>query len=165
MSKTGLMMILMKNWILSVLLLLLTLPAYADFYGKVVRVTDGDTIIVLKDKKQIRVRLYGIDAPESKQAFGNKSRQYLANIIAGKQVKIVDKGNDIYKRLLGYVIYNNQNVNELMVANGYAWAYSYRNQYAVPKFKTLENRARSQRKGLWIDKHPINPYQFRKKNK
>lgn len=155
----------MKNWAVLIIGFLFISFSYADFYGKVVRVIDGDTIIVLKDRKQIRVRLYGIDAPESRQAYGKRAKQFLSSKIAGKQVKIVDKGNDVYKRLLGYVIYNNININGLMVSEGYAWAYAYKNRYIVPSFKTAQDQAKRNRKGLWRDKNPINPYQFRKMNR
>lgn len=52
--------------------------------GKVVSIHDGDTITILQDKQQIKVRLFGIDAPELKQPYGKKSKQFLANLIAGK---------------------------------------------------------------------------------
>jgi len=71
------------------------------FAGKVVKIADGDTITVLFDKTQHRIRLAGIDAPENKQAFGTRSRQALADKVFGKEVKVVWKKRDKYKRILG----------------------------------------------------------------
>ena len=65
------------------LILLLPLSLFA-FPVKVVKISDGDTITVLNGKEQTKVRLYGIDAPELKQPYGKKSKQFLANLIAGK---------------------------------------------------------------------------------
>ena len=56
--------------------------------GKVVSVHDGDTITILTEEKQVKVRLFGIDAPELKQPFGRKSKEFLASMIAGQIVKV-----------------------------------------------------------------------------
>ena len=71
--------------------LLSSLTAQAKFLtpsGKVIKVSDGDTITVLQDKRQIKVRLYGIDAPELKQPYGKKSKQFLSNLITGKIAEV-----------------------------------------------------------------------------
>ena len=88
----------------SILVLLLPQYLYADIEGRVVAVTDGDTIKVLDpDKVQHKIRLTGIDAPESKQPFGNASRKHLASMVAGKQVRIQYDKKDRYGRILGKV--------------------------------------------------------------
>ena len=62
--------------------------------GKVVSIHDGDTITILQGKQQIKVRLFGIDAPELEQPYGKKSKQFLANLIAGEVVEVEPKGKD-----------------------------------------------------------------------
>ncbi|MDR2427652.1 MAG: thermonuclease family protein [Endomicrobium sp.] len=93
------------------------------FEGKVVKITDGDTITVLSNNTQIKVRLNGIDAPESKQAYGQASRKNLADLCAGEIAEIEDKGKDRYKRTLGVVTCKGIEANRKQVQDGYAWAY------------------------------------------
>jgi len=89
----------------ALLLLLSSGPlAHADeLLGRVVKITDGDTLVVLLAKKQIKVRLTDIDAPERKQAFGTRSRQSLAELCAGKDARVAEQGKDRYGRTLGRV--------------------------------------------------------------
>ena len=77
--------------------------AYADFTGKVVSVADGDTITVLRDREQIKIRLAGIDAPEKKQPFGNASKQRMSELVFGKEVRVDDRKKDRYERTIGRV--------------------------------------------------------------
>lgn len=138
------------------LLLFFTIPLFA-ISGQVIKISDGDTITILtQQREQVKVRLYGIDAPEKKQPYGQKSKQFLSNLIAGRSVEIQEKGKDRYKRVLGIVYLDGQDINEQMVLNGYAWAYvKYSKIYAKQELK-----ARSQNLGLWRDK-PIPPWVFR----
>ena len=76
-----------------------------------------------KRKKQHRIRLLGIDAPESNQAFGQKSKQYLSSLIFNKNVSITYKEKDQYGRILGTIFYENENINLKMVQAGLAWHY------------------------------------------
>ena len=151
-------------FLLSLLLLSLSLFS-AEIIGKVVGVSDGDTITVLDDMDQgkFRIRLDKIDAPEKKQAFGNKAKQYLSSLIFGKQVSIRFKSIDNYGRVLGVVSLDGKEINLVMVQNGYAWHYSYYDK--TPAYIEAEKQARAEKKGLWQDPNPINPYQFRKSQK
>ncbi|WP_172129645.1 thermonuclease family protein [Campylobacter sp. RM16192] len=135
------------------------LPLFA-FSGKVIKVADGDTITILNSQKQqIKVRLFGIDAPERKQAYGEKSRKFLAEMIAGKNVEVKEKGKDKYKRVLGIVYRSGQDINAQMVSNGYAWAFvKYSKDYVK-----LQEYAVSKKFGLWADKEPIAPWEWRKR--
>jgi micrococcal nuclease len=135
------------------------IEAVFDKTGKVVRVTDGDTITILTDKKeQIKIRLDGIDAPETKQAYGDASRKNLADICAGESATVKDKGQDRYKRTLGVVYCKNTNANEKQVKDGLAWAYvKYGRQYVE-----LEKEARNSKAGLWADNNPTPPWEWRK---
>ena len=80
---------------------MLALNAHADFTGQVVSVADGDTITVLRDRTQVKVRLLEIDAPEKAQAFGTKSKESLSEMCFGKSAELADKGKDRYDRLSG----------------------------------------------------------------
>ena len=147
-------------------LLLLSLSTFsAEIIGKVVGVSDGDTITVLDDMDQgnFRIRLDKIDAPEKKQAFGNKAKQYLSSLIFGKKVSIRYKSIDRYGRILGVVFLDGKEINLVMVQSGYAWHYSYYDK--TPAYIEAEKQARAEKKGLWQDPNPINPYQFRKSQK
>ncbi|MBL3520276.1 thermonuclease family protein [Arcobacter lanthieri] len=148
------------------LLLFIILSSYSfslELIGKVVKVSDGDTVTILtKDNIQHKIRLNDIDAPESKQAFGNKSKDNLAKYIAGKTVKVEYKTKDRYKRILGTIYYNNTDINLQQVKDGYAWVYK---KYSKNQdYYNAEKVARENKKGLWIDKNPVAPWEFRKKN-
>lgn len=133
-----------------------------EITGKVVKVTDDDTITVLTaDNVQVKVRLDGIDASESKQAYGQKSKENLSDLYAGKNASVQDKGQDRYKRALGVVMCEGINVNEKQVTDGYAWAYvKYSKEYIE-----AEKEAKDAKKGLWQDKNPIAPWDYRTKKK
>ena len=160
-------MIFLKHFFIFILLsFFLNSFVYADFNGKVVKVIDGDTVDILTIKKQkIRVRLLDIDAPESNQAYGNKSKQYLASLIAGKKVFVKSSKKDIYKRTLGTIFLNKVNINAKMVESGYAWAYRYKGVANNKLMVKIEAKAKQSKKGLWKDKKPIAPWDFRRNNK
>jgi len=112
--------------------------SYADIRGHVVRILDGDTIEVLQANNELtRIRLNGIDAPEKAQPFGQRSRQALTAMIAGKAVHIAGNNLDRYDRLLGTVWYDLTDINAVQVINGMAWAYRYRGSS-----QKTENKAR-----------------------
>ena len=154
-----------KKRILLSLLLLSISTFSAEIIGKVIDVSDGDTITVLDDMNQgiFRIRLDKIDAPEKKQAFGNKAKQYLSAQIFGKKVSTRYKSIDRYGRISGVVFLDGTEINLQMVQNGYAWHYNYFDQ--TPAYIEAEKQARAEKKGLWQDSAPINLYLFRKQNK
>jgi endonuclease YncB( thermonuclease family) len=90
--------------------------------GRVVRITDGDTIVVLDaDKVQHKIRLQGIDAPERGQAFGTKSKEHLSGLVAGRNVEVDYNKYDRYQRILAKVFVNGEDVNLEQVEAGMAW--------------------------------------------
>src|SRR5262245_17684121 len=89
--------------------------------GKVVGVTDGDTIKVLVNNETIVIRLEGIDAPESGQSYGTKAKQALSNVVFGNTVIVKKTGTDHYGRTLGIVMAGNVDANAKMVEDGWAW--------------------------------------------
>ena len=155
----------MKKLILFSLLLPLFSLFAAEIRGRVIAVSDGDTITVLDemDQGKFKIRLDKIDAPEKKQAFGSKSKQFLSSLIFGKQVSIRYKAVDRCGRILGVVYCDGIEINLVMVQTGYAWHYSYYDQ--TPAYIQAEKQARADKKGLWADTPPINPYEFRKMKK
>ena len=126
--------------------------------GKVVSVHDGDTITILTEKEQIKIRLFGIDAPELKQAYGKKSKQFLSNLIAGQIVEVKENGNDRYGRTIGTISLNGEDINAQMVENGYAWAY----RRFSKKYAPQESETKFEKRGLWRD-DPIPPWEWRKR--
>lgn len=138
--------------------------------GRVVRVADGDTITVLDSTNaQHRIRLSGIDAPESHQAFGSRSKENLADLVFGKDVTVLYSKSDQYGRLVGKIIVNGQDVNLEQVKAGMAWHYKEYEREQSPEDRRLyaraEEDARAQRRGLWQDPNPIEPSEFRREEK
>ena len=107
------------------LLLLAALPALAlDYTGRVVGISDGDTLTLLTpEKQQIRVRLGEIDTPESRQPYGTRARQALSNLAFGKEARVVVQDTDRYGRTVGRVYVGGLDVNAEMVKQGAAWVY------------------------------------------
>lgn len=149
---------------LLLLLLLLAQPAWAEVVvGKVVRVSDGDTLTLLVDRKQLKVRLIEIDAPESKQAFGERSRKSLGEMCAGQQATVRYSNRDRYGRVLGRVQCQGVDANAEQVRRGMAWVYD---RYVTDRsLYALQTDARAAHVGLWADKHPTAPWDWRKDHK
>jgi len=138
----------------------------ATLVGKVVGVSDGDTIKVLdSNKKEHKIRLMGIDAPEKKQDFGTASKQALSNYIYQKEVTVEYKKKDRYQRILGKVILEKQDICLAMISDGMAWHYK---DYEKEQSKTdrdlysqAEVKAREAKRGLWQSKNNMKPSEFR----
>ncbi len=138
--------------------------------GKVVAVADGDTITVLDaSNTKHKIRLQGIDAPEKAQAFGQKSKQSLHQMVHSKQVSIEFQKKDKYGRTVGKVVHNGNDICLEQLKLGMAWHYK---QYESeqPKvdreiYSQAELAARSQAIGLWKDKNTIPPWVFRKQQR
>ena len=150
------------KFILGVLLLSICTHVLAEeFDAKVIVVMDGDTVMVLRDGKKIKVRLANIDAPESDQAFGKESRQALADRVLKKQVRIKSQAVDSYGRMIAEISLDGSSVNEEQVSKGMAWANSrfHRNK----RYLELDKQARQSNRGLWAKgTQAISPEQWRK---
>jgi endonuclease YncB( thermonuclease family) len=153
-------------------------------YGRVVGVTDGDTITILDNKnRQHEIRLFAIDAPETSchikkpspaddvcveksQPFGKASKKNLSYLVYGKNVKVLLGQGTSYNRIVGTVFVGNQDINLQQVRDGYAWHYTYfaKNQpYAVRKvYEESQKLAKKEMRGLWGDKYPVAPWDYRK---
>ncbi|TNB55975.1 thermonuclease family protein [Campylobacter helveticus] len=135
-----------------------------ELTGKVSKVIDGDTIELLvkqdniKQSPKIKVRLFGIDAPEKKQAFGKEAKEYLSSLILDKEVILIINDKDKYQRFIGTILLNEKDINKEMVKNGYAWAYE---SYST-KYLAQQADAQMFKLGLFKDENAIKPSEFRK---
>lgn len=157
------------RFLLATLLLATSLHA-AEYQGKVVGVADGDTITVLDaSKTQHKVRLAGIDAPEKKQPFANRSRISLALMVYQREVTIQTDKTDRYGREIGKVIHNGADICLEQVRRGMAWWYrDYRYEQSPEDrvlYEAAEDAAKAAMVGLWHDKEPVAPWEWRKRAK
>ncbi|MES1217719.1 MAG: thermonuclease family protein, partial [Bacteroidota bacterium] len=115
--------------------------------------------VLTKENGTIRIRMNGIDCPEKKQDYYQVAKDALGSFIFKKEVHLVTFGNDRYKRTIANVFINGENINLLMIKNGYAWHYKkYSSDLA---FANAENEARDAKRGLWKMKDPVAPWDFR----
>jgi endonuclease YncB( thermonuclease family) len=142
-------------------LFLYTSAAFAEsLEGTVVKIADGDTLTILVDQQQIKVRLSDIDAPERKQPFGARSRQHLASICYNQLAEINNHGKDRYGRVIGRVQCAGKDANAEQIRAGMAWVYD---KYVTDRsLYGLQDAARSDRRGLWTDAKPVPPWEWRK---
>lgn len=140
--------------------------AQSPMQGKTVGVIDGDTIEVTRTVngrvRVLRVRIYGIDAPEKRQPYGEKAKLLLSKLVFGKVVSIYPKDTDRYGRVVAAIYSDRRSVGISLVESGHAWWYP---KYAPGDFalRDAQARARKQRRGLWSEKNPVAPWEFRKK--
>jgi micrococcal nuclease len=152
----------MKFLLVLIFSVLLNQNTTDTFNGKVVGVTDGDTIVVLTDNNnQIKIRLEGIDCPESNQDFGDRAKQATVSLCWKKQVLVRKTGVDKYGRSLAFVYVGDLCVNQELLRLGMAWHYKQYNN--DPVLARLENDARTKKVGLWSQKKPMAPWDFRHK--
>jgi endonuclease YncB( thermonuclease family) len=152
---------------LLVLFLFSLLPTHSwAWSGKVVGVADGDTITVLRDKTQVRIRLYGIDTPEKGQAFGKKAKQFTSGMVFGKVVEVEVMATDRYGRTVALVVINKQILNEELLKAGYAWVYyQYCHELICHAWADYQFAAKLDKRGLWAEPDPIPPWEFRRKKR
>jgi len=142
-----------------ILLLLAALPAHG-WPGRVCGVADGDTISVLHEGRAVKIRLYGIDCPEKRQAFGQKAKIFTSQMAFGKVVEVDPVTRDRYGRIVAWVHVGGRCLNEEILRAGYAWHFKRfsRDRHLAE----LESQARAARAGLWGDPEPVAPWEFRK---
>ena len=158
--------------------LLLVGTAHADtLLGRVVGVADGDTITVLDaDRQQHKIRLQGIDAPEKKQPFGERSKQNLSRTVFGKDVRVEWEKRDRYKRIVGKVWVQpascptcpmTLDAGHAQITVGLAWWYRKYASEQSPQdrgaYEFSEQEARAKRVGLWSDPDPVPPWEWRRR--
>ncbi len=157
-----------KKAVLTIFCLLLLIPAAAwAWSGPVVHIADGDTIIVLREGEDVRIRLYGIDTPESDQPFGSRAERFTEKTIDGNRVEIVPKDEDRYGRTVAlvYIEGDGECLNEELVRAGFAWVYNrYCHIRDCRAWEDLEQQAQKAQIGLWQQARPTPPWKWRRKN-
>jgi micrococcal nuclease len=129
------------------------------FTATVIAVLDGDTVLIRRKGKPVKIRLAEIDAPEKAQAFGEASKQSLSGMVLGKEVRVVSQTVDQYGRLVAHLTVNGLDVNAEQIRRGMAWEYSHfhSNQVLI----VLQNAAKHVPRGLWEERDPTPPWIWR----
>ncbi len=136
------------------------------FSGRVVGVTDGDTVVVLDgNRDRIKVRVAGIDAPEKRQAFGEKSKRALSDCAFGRDADVIGDKRDKYGRTVAKIVADGKDCGLAQITAGLAWHYKKyeREQSSTDResYATAETAARDSKTGLWEDKAPVPPWEWR----
>lgn len=134
------------------------LPTYQN--GTVTRISDGDTIDVKTGSGTVRIRLFGIDCPESDQPFGMRAKHFVEGTLEGETVTARVYEKDRYGRYVSEVYVDGVSLNRELVRHGLAWWYKQFARHDLD-LKRLESRARAARIGLWIEEQPIPPWRWR----
>lgn len=142
--------------------------ATAVLQGRVVGVSDGDSLTLLDaEKRQYKIRLQGIDAPEIKQAYGQKSKESLSKMVYGKTIQVHAYKKDRFGRTVGQVILGDIDICLEQVRRGLAWHFKdYQDEQSAEdreRYDRAEKQAREQGLGLWQDAAPVAPWVFRQR--
>lgn len=153
--------------LLAAALLSLSVAYAAPLTGRVVAVSDGDTITVLTPaKKEHKIRLLGIDAPEKMQPFGRKSKFSLSDLVLLKEVTVQTNQRDQYGHDLGKVTLDGRDINLVQIERGMAWWYTQYQWDQTPEDRKLyadaQAAAKAKKVGLWADKQAESPWEFRR---
>ena len=140
-----------------------TLFSQTTLTAKVIGIKDGDTVVVLDSlNHQTTLRLAEVDCPEKSQPFGTKAKQFTSNQIYLKTIKYVVTDTDIYGRSIAMIYYHEDNkyLSAEIIKAGMGWHYK---RYSTSKELALfEDNAKKNKRGLWIDNNPIEPFEWRK---
>ncbi|MFH0781299.1 MAG: thermonuclease family protein [Pseudomonadota bacterium] len=137
--------------------------ARESFYGTVKKVIDGDSLLITACGRNIEVRLYGIDAPEYNQPFGEDAKKFAKHWIGGQRVLVQPLYLDSYKRTVAVITQNDRVLNRDLTRAGLAWVYPrYCRQEVCKKWTELEKVAREGREGLWFGSKPISPWKWKR---
>jgi len=156
---------------LFIVMLLLSGQSSADLLrGRVVGVADGDTVTVLNvSNVQHKIRLMGIDAPEKKMPYGQRSKEHLSQLVFGKQVAVEYHKKDRYGRIVGKIEVNGSDANLGQIQAGMAWHYKQyeREQPEEDRrvYSMAEMDAHNARAGLWAAPDPVPPWDWRKQQR
>lgn len=155
------------------LIALLIFPTFANadtIDGRVVAITDGDTVKVLDASKTLwKVRLMGIDAPEKQMPFGDKSKQHLSSLVFNKEVRVEYSKTDKYGRVVGKILVDGVDANLAQVKAGMAWHYKQyqkeQTQEDREAYVLAEEMARNESLGVWSVADPMPPWEWRHQRK
>jgi endonuclease YncB( thermonuclease family) len=143
---------------------------HVAIHGRITGIVDGDTVnVLILGKQQIRVRLAFVDAPEKGQAFGQRAKQAMSELVFGKDVKLRPHTIDRYGRLVARVLVDNQDAGFELLKQGLCWVYEQYMPEASPdiqaSYQQAQAVAREQKFGLWSDPFPVPPWDWRKGEK
>ena len=144
-------------------LALFSLTAFAQLSGRVVAVHDGDTLTVAEHGRKVRVRVDGIDAPELAQRYGWAALRSLAHLCRGRNATVAERGKDDEGNVLGTVTCGKADAGAEQVKAGLAWVFRTYLPLGSPLYE-LETNARLMQRGLWRDKNPTPPWEWRKQH-
>jgi micrococcal nuclease len=152
-----------KTFTVLLLFSVIALPIQASAWqGKVVGVSDGDTITVMHDGKGEKIRLYGVDCPEKRQDYGSKAKQFASDMVFGRSVDVKKMDTDRYGRTVAVVTIDGKVLNAELLKSGMAWIYvQCCKQPFCDQWKQYQERAKSEKVGLWSMPNPIAPWNFR----
>jgi micrococcal nuclease len=139
---------------------MVTAVSATTLVGRVVKIADGDTLTIVVDGQQEKIRLSDIDTPERKQPYGTRAKQALSELTFGKTITVLTTTRDRYGRVIGHIKADGVDVNAELVRLGYAWV--YRRYSDDAELIHLEELARSEGLGLWADSNPIPPWEWRR---
>jgi micrococcal nuclease len=132
----------------------------AEYPATVTGISDGDTIKIMNNGVQERIRLYGIDCPEKGQPYGQAAKKFTMNAVSGKQVLIKPVSKDRYGRIVAWVFYDDKCLNKELLRTGLAWHYK---KYSKDhELADIEVDARLRKAGLWIAPGAAPPWSFRR---
>ncbi len=164
---TGMTKLIRPRSLLTALLLAflpVAFPARADAPARVVAVHDGDTVTVLSNQRQLRIRLTDIDAPELGQPFGKRSKTALADLCFGRAAALEIRGRDRYRRTLARLSCDGVDANAEQVRRGYAWVFTRYARANSPLY-ALQLDAQAAQRGLWADRAPTAPWEWRRRHR
>lgn len=140
-------------------------PVSGIISGTVIKINDGDTLTIINgENKRVKIRLYGIDSPELDQSHGQNAKRFLSEKVLEKNITAEILDIDRYKRCVGRVFSDGTDINRMMVEEGHAWVYARYCEIAeCAQWEKLQKAAREQKKGLWSQKYPVEPWKWRKR--
>ena len=136
------------------------------WYGQVIQVLDGDSLLIKREEKIVEIRLYGVDTPEYGQDYSKRAGSYTRKQLLEKIVSVEPKGTDKYGRTVALIRSQGRLINRDLVRTGMAWVYPYfcRQEPLCSELKNLESKARKRGRGLWQLKNPDPPWKWKEKN-
>lgn len=147
------------------ILLFVSILIFSQTKGKIIKVKDGDTVVVLlADKTQETLRLAEVDCPEKGQAFGKNAKQFTSSKVFEKKITFYRTGKDRYKRTIAKIFYDkNQYLSAEIIKAGLGWWYFKASKNI--ELQKLQDKAKEMKLGLWADKNAVSPWEFRASGK
>ncbi|WP_336688443.1 MULTISPECIES: thermonuclease family protein [unclassified Chryseobacterium] len=147
---------------LLILFVLFSVLISSQTTGKIIKVKDGDTVVVLlSDSTQETLRLAEVDCPEKGQAFGKNAKQFTSDAVFGKTITFYRTAKDRYKRTVAKIFYDhNKYLSEEIIKAGFGWWYFKASKNL--DLQKLQDSAKENRLGLWTDKNAVSPWEYRK---